>query len=109
MDQELIKRFTEQTNRNEVVEILKELFDSGKIKLITDLTRDEISLLTRINSVAEMKGLGIWKDVINEYVSLQLSRDRKSRKEIIEGIKGYNTRISGLQKLLPSNWGRGGV
>ena len=103
---ELMTSFTQTQDKNEVVEVLKELFDAGKIKLISDVDPDEIRLITRINAIAEMKNLDVWQKVVNEYMSLLLSKNRRSRYEIIDAIKGYQMRQQGgLSRLLPTNWG----
>jgi hypothetical protein len=83
-------------NRNQMAEVLKELFDEKKIEMIGDLSKDEIKLITRIYLIARLKGLHIWEDGANLYIKLLLSKNRESRKEIISAIAG----ISGKQKLM---------
>lgn len=76
------------TQQNQTVEILKELLDASKIDIITDLTAEEVKLCTRIYMIAEIKGLTIWKTGLKYYMKLLLSKNRKSRREILEAIKG---------------------
>jgi len=37
---------------------------------------------------------------------LALSKNRKSRRELLEAIKGYNNQMGMLGKMNPRNWGR---
>ena len=85
---EITSAFSQVQNKNEIAEVLKELFDTGKIYLITDLTNDEIKLMTRIYMIAEMKGIQAWKDGIFIYSQLLLSKKRKSRTELISAMQG---------------------
>ncbi|HJZ24280.1 MAG TPA: hypothetical protein VJ201_07530 [Candidatus Babeliales bacterium] len=90
-DQELMTisdRFSQTQNKSDISEILKELFDEDKIMLITDITDDEIKLITRIRTIAKIKGFTQWEECVLYYIKLKVSKDRKSRKEIIEAIKG---------------------
>ena len=54
---ELLSRFAESKDKSEVVEILQQLFDKTKINMITDLTPDEIKLITAIFVLSKMKKL----------------------------------------------------
>ena len=90
--------------KNEVAEVLKELFDETKILMMTDLTSDEIKLVVRIQMIADMKKIKYWTDGLNLFMKLVLSRDRKSRKEILEAIRGYTKSEGFLSRLNPSNW-----
>lgn len=100
----LLGSFAEGKDKNEIIEVLKELFDPKKINQITDLTDDEIKIITAITVIADMKKMEIWDKGVYVYMSLLLSRNRKSRREVIDAIKGYSERISGLRRLLPANW-----
>lgn len=106
MDQTLMNSFQNQMNKNEMAEVIRELFDEKKIQLITDLTKDEIKLITRILIIAQMKNLKIWKDGIKWYLKLVLSKNRQSRKEILDAIRGSPMSGMGmLSKMNPMNWG----
>lgn len=74
--------------KNQMAEIIKELFDEKKIYMISDLTSDEIKLVTRIYMISEMKQIEVWKTGLVTYLKLVLSRKRESRRETIEAIKG---------------------
>ena len=103
---DIMKKFADQQGKNEIAEVLKELFDENKIFMIGDLTKDEIKLATRIYMVAKLKNIEVWNTGLAFFCKLMLSRDRKSRKELLEAIKGYNQPKSLLSKLNPMNWGR---
>lgn len=73
-----------------MAEIVKELFEKKKLFMITDLTGDEIRLLTRIYGIATLKNLKTWISLCEIYAQLVLSNKRKSRQEILEAIKGHS-------------------
>jgi hypothetical protein len=98
--------FNQMQNKNDMAEVLKELFDKGKIYLISDLSRDEIKLCTRIYMIAKLKNMPIWEKGLQFYTRCLLSKDRKSRKEIIDAIRGYPPQQSGLGRLNPFSWNR---
>jgi len=104
-DGKMFDAFAQMQGKNDMAEVLKELFDKDKINLITDLTKDEIKLCTRIHLIAEMKNIASWKSGLQLYLKLLLSKDRKSRREVLEAIKGYSTQQSFLQKMNPFNRG----
>lgn len=108
---ELLTKFAETQQKNEIAEVLKELFEEKKIFLISDLTKDEIKLATRIYLVADMKKIDIYKKGLTFYAKLMLSRDRQSRKELLEAIRGVSGHQSFLSKMNPMNWfkQRGGM
>jgi len=103
-DARMLAEFQSTLQRNEVAEVLKELFIDKKICMITDLNMDEIKLATSIYILAEMKNIKYWKDGIDFYMKLVLSKNRKSRKEILEAIRGYTSPSGILSKLNPLNW-----
>ena len=108
-DSQLMNDFASLQNKNEIAEVLKELFDEKKIYLIGDLTKDEIKLATRIYMIAEMKNLELWKKGLAFFSKALLSKDRKSRKELLDAIRGYNQQKGILGRMNPSNWGGRGV
>ena len=104
-DNEIMSKFSELQNKIEISEVVKELFQKNKIFMITDLTRDEIKLLTRIYGIAKLKKLDNWVVMCEIYAQLVLSNERKSRKEILEAIRGHSQR-SFMSRMNPGNWGR---
>lgn len=103
---QMLSSFQQTQMKNELAEVIKELFSEEKLLMITDLSSDEIRLVTRIRMIAEMKDIGYWKDGLDLFMKLVLSRDRKSRKEILDAIKDFKQSRSMLQKLNPANWGK---
>lgn len=91
------------SQKNEAVEVLKELFDKDKLYMIGDLTSDEVKLITRIYMISKIKNLKVWESGINVFMTLLLSKNRKSRSEIIEAIKGYIDRQQSWNNLNPNN------
>lgn len=103
---DIAQQFQEAQTRNEIAEILRELFVEKKIYLITDLSKDEIKLATRIYMIAEMKKIEAWKEGLKFFVTLMLSKDRKSRKELLEAMKGNIGQQSFMQRMNPFNRSR---
>ena len=82
----IMQSFQNSQQKNQSVEVLKELFDKDKLHLITDLTSDEIKLMVRIYMVAKIKKIKLWEDALNMFMMLLLSRNRQSRKELLKAI-----------------------
>jgi len=86
---EITSQFQQMNNKNEVAEVLKELFMESKIHLITELSKDEIRLMTRIYMIAELKDLDTWRLGLVMFCKLMLSHKRNSRKEVLDAIGRY--------------------
>lgn len=98
-DDKLLDDFHSMETKNEMADIIKELFDKKKIYMIADLSKDEIRLATRIWTIADMKNIEIWKKGLRFYVEALLSNKRQSRREILDAIKGYFTKPSFWEKM----------
>jgi len=104
---EIADKFQTLNNKNEMADVIKELFDPKKIFMITDLSPDEIRLMTKIYALAEIKNIAIYKDSLQIFAELLLSNRRKSRTELLEAIKGYiGGQASLFSRMNPANWGR---
>ena len=100
-DSKMLDAFQQMQMKNEMAEVLKTLFVEKKIYMITDLTSDEIKISTRIYMLAEMKKIKYWKKGLEYFMMLVLSRDRKSRKEMLQAISGYTKQEGVLNRLNP--------
>jgi len=105
-DEEGMSSFQQIPTKSELAEVIKELFEKEKLLMITDLSSDEIKLITRIRMIADMKGIKHWNDGLDLFMKLVLSRDRKSRKEILNAIAGFTQQKGMLARLNPANWGK---
>jgi len=101
---DVLNAFQQVQNKNEVAEVLKELFDEKKIFLIGDLTKDEIKIATRIFMISELKNIQVWEKGLAFYCKILLSKDRRSRREILDAIRGYSQGGSFMGKFNPKNW-----
>lgn len=107
LNQDIGDQFSQLQSKSEIAEVLKELFDTKKIKLITDLSPDEIKLCTRIFTISDLKNIPVWKKGLNFYLTLSLSKNRKSRRELIDAVRGHAEQRQGIfSKMNPMNWGR---
>jgi len=103
--QDISEKFNSIVNRNEMAEVLKELFDEKKIWMISDLSSDEIKLCTRIYMVSEIKNIPKWREGLVVFLKLMLSKDRNSRKELLKAIQGLTQQRSLLQRMNPFDRG----
>lgn len=99
--EEMQSAFDLSQRQNEMAQVLKELFEENKITMITDLTKDEIKIATRIYMISKIKKIKIWEEGLFFYFKMLLNKDRKSRKEILDAIKGYSQRENFLQRINP--------
>jgi hypothetical protein len=102
-DSKILESFKDAINKSEMAEVLKELFDEKKLYMIGDLSRREIQLATKILVISKIKNIGIMKDGVRIFMTLLISKDRRSRKELLEAIRGYSSQMSFLQKVNPFN------
>lgn len=98
----LLGSFAEEKEKHEIIEVLKQLFDKEKINMISELSDDEIKLITAIQMCKELKNIEVWGTGADVFMGLLVSRNRKSRLEVIEAVKGYSEKLKGLQKLIPT-------
>ena len=103
---QLANKFNEVQNKNDMADVIKELFDKEKIYMITDLLPDEIKLFTRLYTISQIKNIKIYYKSLQVFAQLMLSKNRKSRTELLEAIKGIMNPTSLMHRLNPVNWGR---
>lgn len=87
MPDDIADQFAMASDENKFAEVVKELMDKGKIEMITDLSADEVKLITRIYMIARMKNIDIWFEGLAIFMQLQLSKQRKSRREMIDALR----------------------
>ncbi len=107
VDSSIVQAFADQQSKHEVIEVLKELFDKDKLQLISDLEPDEIKLITRILMISKMRDIESWDSGMMIFMSLLLSKKRRSRSEVIDAVRGYAQRMTGLQRLFGGRERRG--
>lgn len=105
-NEDLALSFAKSQDKNEFLEILGKLFEKENIELITDLSEDEIKLITRIKTLADLKNYHVYKNAVLYYMELRLSTNRKSRREIVDAVKGYMMGMKTSRGLLGGIFGR---
>jgi hypothetical protein len=108
LNAELVNSFANVQNKTEINEVIRELFDEKKLYMIADMSKEEIRIATRIKIIADMKGIRYWNEGLEFYTKFLLSNSRKSRKEILEAIKGYTRKPNLFDRLLGRNPYMGG-
>lgn len=68
-------------------DVIKELFAEMKVKARTDLSARQISKIARVYYLAELLKMPELTRLMNEFITLRISKDRSSRKEFVEGLK----------------------
>ena len=75
---------TEQNNNQHEV---KELFHEDKVKARTDISQRQVKLITKAFYLAQITGMKEIYGILNDFLVLSISKDRKSRAEYVEGLK----------------------
>lgn len=88
--------------------ILKELFNSKNIKLKTELTGDQVSIISRLELMGDITKRPYLKTVLNEFRLHMVSKDRKSRGEFVEAHRDRQKNMqNGLMGMLGGLGGGG--
>lgn len=61
-----------------------ELFKDNNIKVKTELSRDEIGIVSKLYFVTEYFELSGFSELLNNFLKLRVSKDRKGRKEYVD-------------------------
>lgn len=75
-------RQEQQANQDTV----KELFHEDKVKARTDLSSRQIKLVTKAYLMAKLTGIKDIERVLLDFMTLSISKDRKSRAEYVQGL-----------------------
>jgi hypothetical protein len=74
----------DNNNPNDAV---KEIFTSKNVKVKSDLSSSQISKISRAYYLAKILDMRELESLLDEFVTLRISKDRKSRSEFVEGLK----------------------
>jgi hypothetical protein len=66
---------------------IKELFHEDKVKARTDISVRQVKLVTKAYYLAKLTGLKEINLILSDFLTLSISKDRKSRAEYVEGLK----------------------
>ena len=66
---------------------VKELFHEDKVKARTDLSTRQVKLITKAFYLAKLTGMKEINILLQDFMTLSISKDRKSRLEYVEGLK----------------------
>jgi hypothetical protein len=75
---------------NQIKAVAKELFSSSNIELKTEVNHDEINNVTRLQFLKEKFNIANVDVLVNNFLKLRVSKDRKSRAEFIEALQSDN-------------------
>ena len=82
-------------SENSIKSVSKELFSSDKIDVKTELSGDEINMVTKLRFLEERFALGNMDTLINSLLRLRVSKNRKSRDEFIKALNSENQQEDG--------------
>lgn len=66
---------------------VKEIFSLEKIKAKTDISTRQVKLITKAFYLAQITGMKEIYGILDDFLVLSVSKDRKSRLEYVEGLK----------------------
>jgi hypothetical protein len=92
-DVDLNKLFSSEVGNES--DVVKELFSSENIKVKTELTQDEIKIISRLELQASMTQNFFLAKILKEYETLLVSKQRKSRQEFVNSFRGIGDQASG--------------
>lgn len=67
--------------------ILKELFSGKNFKTKTEINDDEISIISRLYIMGKITKRPLINNILDEFLTLRISKNRQSRKEFVEAQK----------------------
>ena len=85
-----LNQFSSNLQKSDLTEAIRQLFDVDKIGMITDLSKDEIRLITRMLYIGDRYNLEVFNKIAYRYMTLSLSEKRKSRSEILKAFSNIN-------------------
>ena len=92
-------------NNDEFYKSMREMYTKKNLSFITDISQKQIIALTKVACLYEWSDRKIkpLKYLIDNFQSFSISKNRQSRKEFFETLKGHFTdemnRIGGLSKF----------
>lgn len=90
----------------------KELFDSENIEVKTELTGEQVLIISKLKAISSIiyskYKIDILERFVNNFLELQVSKDRASRKEFVSAFQSKNDeRTGGLMDKMSMNLGGG--
>lgn len=76
-----------KNEQNNLMNDVKELFHEEKVKARTDLSVRQIKLISKAFLLAKITGNKDIKELLNDFMTLSISKDRKSRGEFVQGLQ----------------------
>lgn len=99
----------EQMFRNEQSAMqndVKELFHEDKVKARTDLSDRQIKLIAKAFFLAQITGQREILKLLNDFMTLRISRDRKSRAEFVQGLHARINDMLNQQNNIRGQFGK---
>lgn len=77
--------------------------DERNIRLRTDLSDEEIRLLSKIGYFHELVGIEGLNGIVTEFMMLKVSRNRQSRKEFTDSLRSVGDQRRGIMGMFNRN------
>ena len=84
-----ITEITEDKKDTTLTDFLEIFLDENEIRSRTELTQSQINEISGLWTIANMYDLKVLKNYLNSFMVFMLSKNRKSRKEILEFFREY--------------------
>ena len=84
---DLLKPQEKKDFESALYDVLKEMTNYDKSRILTELEMNEIKLVLRLKVLAKMRKRKIYDAIAELYMVLKISKGRASRKEILTAIK----------------------
>lgn len=78
-----------------VKSVSRELFNRSNIDLKTEVNHDEINQVTKIRFLEDKFGIANADVLIQSFLALRVSKERKSRREFVESLQTENKNAQG--------------
>ena len=95
-----------RNEQNSMQNDVKELFHEDKVKARSDISNRQIKLITKAYYLASITGMSEIHAILKDFLTLSISKDRKSRAEYVQGLQ--NKLDNALQQSMINTRGQFG-
>ena len=97
--------FSQEMGMKNPSDVVKELFSVQDIKTKTDLSEKQVSKIARVFYLADFLDMPELKTLMTEFITLRVSKDRKSREEFVNAFKSDRDSKQGFMSGLMGSVG----
>ena len=94
---DLLKPEEKKDMESAFYDVLKDMTSEDKALLLSELSDNDLKLITRLKMLKIMRNQDLYETLSKIFIKLRISKDRKSREEILKAIK--NAHPEGQQPM----------